>query len=333
MNRKLIYRIGIPSLLGFICLSACSQPSETTSQSSDLPALTKDFSNTEFAPMTARSGTFSLMVPKDWVSSSTDSSNDFAAHSAGNDYFLTANRYEKVDIPLSLEDFARSVLSNSPELEAEGSQLIPTSIGGEDGLLLTKEMNQTKQLLLFFYEKGDDYRLISLIAHPDNKASIQEFLTHAIIGWQTIAVDTYSTLEFNQTITIPNSSLTVTIPSSWMHSTEESSDETSVFQDTSNSIRLAIRGVSTTGYAVDLNAISDDIVSQNQAPDKETITIGQQQGYRITFQQTSEGQNNYTVSIYVFHINDTLVTFTISSKVSNSSLAETAMETIIASLN
>lgn len=332
MNTKLLYRVGACSLLGLAFLTACSHTSEKTTPSSDLPALTSDFTTTDFIPMNAKSGRFSIPVPSNWVASEVDTNNDFSAHSAGNEYFMTAKRYPKVDTPLSLEDFARSLLKNSQETKDEDVQLVPTSIADKSGFIFTKEVNKEKQLLLFFYEDGDEYRLISIVAHPDNKSKVQDFLIHAVGGWTTIDANQHAALDFSQAVTIPNASLTINIPASWAEVTEEVPADTTIFQDENNGIRLSIRGLSTTGYTVDLNQIADEIAPQDSAPNKEAVTIGSYQGYRVQFNQTSDSQSNYSVTIYVFHINNVLVTFTASAKVSDTPFLQATMETIISSM-
>ncbi|MGT2800793.1 hypothetical protein [Streptococcus marmotae] len=332
MNMKLLSRIGVCSVVGLALLTACSRPSEKTSPSSDLPALTNTFSNSDFKPMTAKSGLFSIQVPSDWIASDSDTSNDFSAYSAGNDYFLTANRYAKVDSPLSLEDFARSLLNNSEETKSENLQLTQTTISGKSGFLYTKEVNKEKQLLLFFYEEDGEYRLISLVAHPDNANKTQEFLNQSVASWTTLATTKQVNFNYGQAVTVPNSALSVALPTSWKQDTEGAPADTIVYQDSSNGIRLSIRGVSTTGYTVDLNEIADQLAPENSKPTKEEITLGNYHGYRLSLSQTSSTQSNYIVHIYAFHINETLVTFTASAKTSDTALLQSTMEAIISSM-
>ncbi|MTB64984.1 hypothetical protein GGG87_08235 [Streptococcus sp. zg-86] len=332
MNIKLVYRMGVYSLLGLSLLTACSHSSEKTSPSSDLPALTNTLAPTDYKTIPAKSGLFSIQVPSDWIAGEDDTSNDFSAYSAGNDYFITANLYPKVDSPLGLEDFARSLLMNSQETKTENLQLLQTTIAGKSGFLFTKEVNKEKQLVLFFYEEGEDYHLITLVTHPDNHQKGQEFLAQAIATWTSLATTRQVTFDYGQAITIPNSALTVGLPTSWKQDTEDVPADTTIYQDSSNGIRLSIRGVSTTGYIVNLNEIADQVTPANSNPSKEEVTLGNYQGYRLSFNQTSNTQSNYIVSIYVFHVNDTLITFTGSSKASNTALLQSTMETIISSM-
>ncbi|MER0122823.1 hypothetical protein ABPH35_04170 [Streptococcus sp. ZJ93] len=332
MNMKLLYRMGAGSLVALALLTACSRPSEKNSPSSELPALTNSFTTSDFKPMTAKSGLFSIQVPSDWIASENDTSNDFSAYSAGNDYFMTANRYAKVDSPLSLEDFARSLLNNSEETKSENLQLTQTTIAGKSGFLYTKEVNKEKQLLLFFYEEGEDYRLISLVAHPENANKTQEFLTQAVASWTTLTTTKQVNFRYEQAATIPNSALTVSLPTSWKQETEGAPADTIIYQDGTNGIRLSIRGVSTAGYTVGLNEIADQLAPENSTPTKEEVTLGSYRGYRLSLSQTSSTQSNYVVHIYAFHINDTLVTFTASAKTSDTALLQSTMETIITSM-
>lgn len=333
MNTKLVYRMGVCSLLGLTFLTACSQASKETSHSSELPNLTNDFKAVSFTQINAKSGTFSIPVLSNWIPSESDSGNDVSVHSAENEFFMTANRYSKADTALSLEEFSHSILKNSPDTKDDEIKLVPTSIADKSGFIFTKQINEKKLVLFFMYEENDEYRLISVATSPDKKAKIQDFLTPAVGGWTSLTAEKYPEFDFSQTIAIPNSTLTATIPASWTQVSEEVPADTTIFQDTNSGIRLSIRGLSTAGYTVDLNSIADEVVPQDSAPSKEEVTIGQYQGYRVQFNQTSENQSNYTFDVYVFHVNDTLITFTASAKASSNPFLQATMETIITSMN
>lgn len=342
MKKKLFYLMSLA--LSVLLLVACAGTSKKTSSGQKTKTTTastvekkvvlKDFK--------ASSGAFSIQAPDNWETKTdimrilNKGSNDIAIGSARNDAFLSATRFEKADIAIALKDFAPYAINHSKAHNAlKNAKFAEASIAGKKGFLSETTVNENGNqhyVKMFFYEEGNYYKYISSEALKDDKESASKNMETTITSWKDSTVK--ATYDLTSSVSLPNSQMTITLPSAWVEGKKENAQEkTMTYQSLSQDKSLTLFTQPTAGYTVDIPTYVNRYASEvSQNANVQEVIVGQHQGYLIQFTEVSDTAWNVAINIYVFHINETVVNFIFATSVSEQEPFRPTMEAIINSL-
>lgn len=322
-------------LLTALFLTACSNKTEKT-QTQKLPSIVNERNQTTFFEP---SNQFSIKIPGTWsetngyVALPVNRSTSLSL-SSDNNLLLSLNRLKKADIALDLPGLARYLTQQSRAKDILPKPTFSTStVAGRTGLLLmeTATLGDSKHSYSFFlYEDGDYYKFITVEAPENQQADTLYYTEKALESWtdQATSPKNYT---MTQQLNLANSNLTLSIPSEW--NLKSSENGSNIYVSSIDDARLVLFSDTTVGYTVDLADYANQYAQQiGQENTVSPVTVGDDAGYLIQYQEVADAVWNTSVNVYIFHINETIINLVFASPSSEVEALRPTMEAIVLSI-
>lgn len=346
---KKVHTLLSTAMVALLILTACSSKSTSKTDNKSNAKLPDSIISTvgKQQPHTfsATSGKFSFTIKGEWTDLKDRGGFDLTLSHASSSDNLGANQYEKVNYPLTVKEFANKSYSQPKDIsilsQEEPSE---TNIANKSGFIrkvALKSANHKGNQFIFIFEDGNFYKMLSYVAWLEKdeeglsavkEKEAREYMAQAIESWQSQSIT--NEYKLTQTITLPQTSMTMSIPDNWEADTGiEASESLKAYIAKEKEISFRVNTVATNGQNFDLyQTVQASAQSIPGEKDIQEITIGGKTGYQIAYKETV---NNYFYMqnlAYIFHINDYLITLHFSLLPSQVESFKPSLEAMIQSL-
>ena len=343
MKKKLIHLIGVG--LSIVALAGCSgNTSQSTTESTSTTTTSQSSTEVTYTTYQANSERFSVELPEGMTTPLAAKVDNvlgisYDALELQFDYpFYGVYLYRdtKADLTYTIDQYVDFVLDSSTLEEMNSATPEEATIAGKKGYRVEEEVRIDSvqyNYSIFVYEDGDFFKQVLVQKAldsdegPDN-ATLEE---KVVSSWKDVSVT--PSFDLSQSVTFPNTSLTMKIPADWTQDT--SITENPYYQNKYNNFRVGIGAqVIEEGYTVDLADYANQLATEfSSEATTEPVTIGANSGYLVHFIETDEeGLVKIAYNHYILMVGNTVTTTQFICYPSDEATLKLTMEAMLATI-